>query len=266
MSSQAPSDVGTPWVAVCDIVVPVSTRTGLPGFRVATWNVEAEARAAAVELLLGLRADVLLLTEVHPELRLPGYRMIGLTEPRMLAGQHYAAVAAREGMDVEVLEPPAVTSAAARVDGVTFVCTVLPWVLAPSPPYTGATQAEQVAHAVTDLPPWLEAQGELVWGGDWNHPLTGPLTGFTARGRHEILLATERLRLTVHTRAELAQPGRAGRSHAIDHIASRHPRCPVEVTPGAPHSTHDAYVVELPLPRQLDDAGRAASRTSGVAS
>ena len=41
-------------------------------FRVGTWNVEGQADPSAVTLLLGLRADVLLLTEVHPALSLPG--------------------------------------------------------------------------------------------------------------------------------------------------------------------------------------------------
>jgi hypothetical protein len=219
--------------------------------RVATWNVEAKTDAAAVGLLLGLRADVLLLTEVHPALQVPGYRMTELREPTMLGGQHYAAVAARNDLELVRLTPPAVTSAAARVGGITFVCSVLPWMLATSSPYTGTTQAEQVEYAVDELVPWLHEQGELVWGGDWNHPLSGPLTGFTVRGRDRLLRAVDELGLTAHTGAELSQAGPRGRSRAIDHLASRHPQGPVDVTPGAPHSTHDAYVVELPLPRPL---------------
>jgi hypothetical protein len=216
--------------------------------RVGTWNVEAQSDAAAVGLLLGLRADVLLLTEVHPALQMPGYRMAALTEARMPGGQHYAAVAARDDLDFEALELLSLTSAAASVGGVIFVCSVLPWMLAPTPPYVGATQAEQVERAVDQLVPWLGAQEELVWGGDWNHPLHGSLTGFTVRGRDRLVQAVDQLRFTVHTKTELAQTSRRGRSHAIDHLASRHPKQYVEVTPGAPHSTHDAYVVELPPP------------------
>lgn len=133
--------------------------------RVGTWNVEARANTGAVTLLLGLRADVLLLTEVHPALRLPGYCITELGEPMMRGGQHYAAVAAREGLEMEQVRTPAVTSAAARIGAVTFVSTVLPWPQAPSPPYVGATQAEQIEHAVDELAPWLAAQAELVWGG-----------------------------------------------------------------------------------------------------
>lgn len=216
--------------------------------RVATWNVEARADAGAVRLLLGLRADVLLLTEVHPELSLPGYRMTELSEPMMRpGGQHYAAVAAREGLELEGLPSPAVTTAAARVGGIAFVSTVLPWLRAPSPPYVGATQAEQIENAVDELVSWLAEQGQLVWGGDWNQPLRRPLTGFTVRGRDRLVSAAHELGLTVHTEREFAQPTRYGRSHSIDHIASRHPKQAVEVVDGTPHSTHDAYVVELAL-------------------
>lgn len=55
-----------------------------------------------------------------------------------------------------------VTSAAARIGGITFVSTVLPWTCAPSPAYIGAPQAKQVEHAVDELVPWLADQGELV--------------------------------------------------------------------------------------------------------
>jgi hypothetical protein len=227
-------------------------------FRVGTWNVEARADTGAVRLLIGLCADVLLLTEVNPALRLPGYHMTVFREPRMLGGQHYAAVAAREELEMKRVLTPAVTSAAARIGVVTFVSTVLPWPHAATPPYLGATQAEQAEQAVDELVPWLAEQGELVWGGDWNHPLHPPLSGFTVRGRDRLVRATCELGLTVHTETELAQPTRYGQCHAVDHIASRHPKRRVEVVGGAPLSTHDAYVVELEFP----GSGTASSATA----
>lgn len=139
---------------------PVSSCTVRPGARIGTWSVKARADDGAVTLLLGLPADILLLTEVHPALSLPGYRMTELIEPRMKpSGQHYAAVAAREGLDLRGLPSPAVTTAAARVGGITFASTVLPWVRAPFPPYVGATQAEQIENAVGALVPWLADKG-----------------------------------------------------------------------------------------------------------
>jgi len=50
----------------------MSTPGVLSKVRVATWNVEARADVGAVGLLLGLRADVLLLTEVHRRYPCPG--------------------------------------------------------------------------------------------------------------------------------------------------------------------------------------------------
>lgn len=45
----------------------------------------------------------------------------------------------------------------------TFVSTVLPWVRAPSPPYFGATQNEQIEKAVGERVSWPAEQGGLVW-------------------------------------------------------------------------------------------------------
>lgn len=135
---------------------------------------------------------------------------------------------------------------AAGVRGVAYVCTVPPWPHAPAPPYVGRSQAEQTERAVDELEPWLHQQGELVWGGDWNHPLAGSLQGFTRRGHDRIKAVLDALRLTAHTEHELAQQKKLGRSGSVDHLASRHPRQPVEVTPGKPYSTHDAYAVAVP--------------------
>jgi hypothetical protein len=86
-----------------------------------------------------------------------------------------AAIRARRA---EQLSPPAVTSAAARIGGTTFVSTVLPGTRAPPPPCIGATQGEQGKHAVDEVVPCLAGQRDLVRGGDRNHPLRRLLTGF----------------------------------------------------------------------------------------
>lgn len=99
--------------------------------------------------------------------------------------------------------------------------------------------------ALDELEPWLDGHQNLVWGGDWNHPLSGSLSGFTRRGHNRIAAAVERLRLTVHTRDEWAQETRYGRQRSGDHVASRHAPAPVRVVDGRPYSTHDAYAVEL---------------------
>ena len=217
---------------------------------VATWNVEGDARPGAVEVLRGLHAHVLLLTEVPPGFDLPGYRTTELRRPTMRPtkpdGQHYAAVSVVDDLELEQLEPPSITSAAARVGGTVFVSTVLPWPHAPAPRYHGASQAEQTSSALDELEPWLHGHPDLVWGGDWNHPISGSLSGFTRRGHKRIAVAVVRLGLTVRTRDEWAQETRYGRHRSVDHLASKHPPAPVRVVDGRPYSTHDAYAVELP--------------------
>jgi len=192
---------------------------------------------------------VLLLTEVPPGLRLPGYRMTTFQHLTMALGQHYAAVAVAEGLDFGELEPPSVTSAGARVGESIFISTVLPWPNAKGAAYVGATQAEQTERCLDELEPWLAGQPSgLVWGGDWNHPLNGSLSGFTRRGHDRIATAVARLGLTAHTAESWAQETQRGRHRSIDHIASRHEQQPARSVEGRPFSTHDAYVVDLPRP------------------
>jgi hypothetical protein len=89
-------------------------------------NAEARADARAVGLLLALDADVVLLTEVQPALpaNWSGSRLTALNEPRVKGGQQHATVAVREGIDMETLPTPGITSAAARLGAVTCVSTV----------------------------------------------------------------------------------------------------------------------------------------------
>lgn len=161
--------------------------------RVGTWNIEGNPSPVAVELLLGLRAQVLLLTEVPPGFKLPGYHTIELRHPTMRPdardGQHYAAVAAVDGLELEQVAPPpgtsAVTSAAARGDGAAFVSTALPWAHAPAPPYVGATQAEQTERALDEVEPWLTLPSSRNSG-----PSCGAAIG-TSRSRGRCLASAD---------------------------------------------------------------------------
>jgi hypothetical protein len=67
-------------------------------FRLGTWNVEGRADPGAVALLLGLGADVLLLTEVHPALSLPRFQVTKPAAPLQRArGVKHAGGPARRG-------------------------------------------------------------------------------------------------------------------------------------------------------------------------
>jgi hypothetical protein len=223
---------------------------------VATWNLDAKGSPGAAALLSTLDADVLLLTEVPVGLDLPGYDVSPSGTHLMGQGQHYAAVATRRSLAATTVQLPSrsssAISAAVLIGGTTYVSSVLPWGFAPDPPYRGVTQAEQTVHAVDELQPFLAAQDDLVWGGDWNHPLSGSLRGFTRIGHDRIAAALTTLDLTAHTALELTAEG----CGSIDHVASRHPRQPVTRLSGRPFSPHDAYVVELgrELPAELSGA------------
>ncbi len=213
--------------------------------RVATWNLDRELRPGAVELLLDVGADVLLLTEPPSNLELEGYSLTppGASMPR---GQLYAAVASRLDTlgPLEPLPAPHPATTAAVVQGTTFVSTVLPWSSAESDDWRGSTFTERTVHALDDLEPFLRAQPRLVWGGDWNHALEGGLHWQTRAGRDRLELLLGQLALEAPTRH---QPRGVYEMQSIDHIA-----VPGRVVGVEHHSAeavdgrlsdHDLYVV-----------------------
>jgi hypothetical protein len=206
--------------------------------RIATWNLDVHARPAKVELLLSLDADVLLLTEVPSGLVLPGYHLTP-PGPTMLRGQGWAAVASRRPL--QSMPSPHVASTVASVDGVTYVSSVLPWKGAPQRPWDGATTGERMAAAVDVIEPFLRAQEQLVWGGDWNQTMTGALDGSTRAGRDRLDQALDRLGLALPT-GKL--PRGAFPMATIDHIALPDTGATaVHVPVDRRLSDHDAYVV-----------------------
>jgi hypothetical protein len=90
-----------------------------------------------------------------------------------------------------------------------------------------------------------------VWGGDWNHALTGREYTGSATGRASVLAALEALELQVPTR-EL--PHRVEGLLSIDHIAVpaswqvEDAYRIVAADAGKRLSDHDAYVVSVTLP------------------
>lgn len=208
--------------------------------RIATWNLDARWNNDRQDFMLGLDADVLLLTEVLPTAEVPGYDL-HMTKATMVRGQRYAAIASRHGL--VPLPDPRGASAAAIIGGLRFVSSVLPWRSAgDDAPWKGRSQSETTPAAVRDI---LAAAPD-VWGGDWNHELAGGIWSGSRAGRVAILDAIERLQLQVPT-SELACHSDGDRS--IDHItvpeawmvlsADR----VVAAVGGRRLSDHDAYVV-----------------------
>lgn len=213
--------------------------------RVGTWNLAGRWSDHHRSLMVDADCDVWLLTEVHAGTGLPGYA-VHRTQAHCAPGRHWAAIASRLPMASSPDPHPA--SAQAQVGGTTYVSSVLPWRSARTGPvWTGDGHAAKTQHAVDDLLLRIGASQRLVWGGDWNHALSGRETAGSKAGRTAILGAVAALGLDVPT-ADL--PHALGGLLSIDHVAvpagtASGARRVVAEAAGRRLSDHDAYVVEV---------------------
>lgn len=133
----------------------------------------------------------------------------------------------------------------ADIEGVSFCASILPWRSCGSRvPWVGSTTGEKTAEAVAAI----ESARPTVWGGDWNHAVSGPEWAGSKAGRRAILDAIDRLDLQIPT---ADSPHQMDGLLSIDHIAvpaswsvvaaERH-RAFVD---GRRISDHDAYVIEV---------------------
>lgn len=212
--------------------------------RIGTWNIQGRRGPEQTALLQAQDCDVWLLTEVNHGLALPGYHV---TEGSANMGsfKRWAIVASRQPLaEIKSTHP---ATAAATIDGVTYVSSVLPWAgTKDEPPWNGANLAARMSHTLNTLAPLLHSHSELVWGGDWNQVLSGPNVVGSKAGGNALRAVIDELRLMVPT-AEL--PHRVPGACSIDHIALR--AGPKSVThivaeqEGKRLSDHDMYTVEI---------------------
>lgn len=213
--------------------------------RIGTWNLAGRNSDAHAAFLAGLNCDVLLLTEVRDDVRLPGYdRHLAVGE--MATGRRWAGVFSRIGLTT--LPDPHPTSNLAQVGELTFCSSVLPWRSCGSDePWTVGSLADRTRHVVDQLVRELPS-GSLVWGGDWNHALEGPELSGSREGRECLTQALGKLNLRAPTSALC---GRRPGMNTIDHIAVPASEQVDAVTHRSAVvgtralSDHDAYVVEL---------------------
>ena len=224
-------------------VEAVSTILGGETLRIGTWNLDRRHQPAQVDLLLELRCDVLLLTEVSPHLEIPGYVGV-LTAGVMGRGQHWAGVFSRRPS--EALPEPHPASAAARIDGRVFCSSILPWAGCGSgEPWGTGSHADKTRRSLDQLRESLRP--DWVWGGDWNHALAGREAAGSIGGRLALREVLDVLDMQVPT-ANL--PHRLDGRGGIDHIAvpgSWRVLSADRVSAtreGKRLSDHDAYVVE----------------------
>jgi len=193
--------------------------------------------------------DVLLLTEVSERVELPGYDL-HLGRLLMSPKRRWAAVASR--LPIHPLPDPHGASAMADVDGLRACSSILPWKgCGAREPWVGSTTAERTTAAVAAI----ELAAPVVWGGDWNHALSGREWVGSVAGRRSVLESVERLDLQVPT---ASSPHQMDDLLSIDHIAvpkswavSSTQRHRALVGEGR-ISDHDAYVVEAPSSNQDD--------------
>lgn len=205
--------------------------------RIGTWNLKlcptpSSARGQAVACWLDEQAaDVWMLTEVHRDwadrqLVVSPARGVGLAEKRW-AGIHTALPIGelRSSGDPTHAGEEGLALARLQVDGekpssILVACSVLPWRGAgeywPGLP-TG--QLAEFRHVLDHHVARIDAErldGEpLIWGGDFNQPLTGPFWGATPAGADHLRLAFDTLGLVALTEhAEHLN----GTTHAIDHL------------------------------------------------
>lgn len=210
--------------------------------RIATWNLEGKWTPRHHWLIRSLRADLLLLTEVLDKVEIPGLN-IHFTEGGMQPGRRWAAVASDARL--RPLPDPHGATALAEIDGLRVASSILPWRNSGgAPPWVGQDQGSRTAAAVTSI----RTAAPVVWGGDWNHELTGRLYAGSKDGRTSILGALDHLALSAPTNSS---PHRLPGARSIDHVAVPDfwTVAAVErvsaIVDGVELSDHDAYVVEI---------------------
>ncbi len=213
--------------------------------RIGTWNLAGRWTTAHEKLLLDQRCDVWLLTEVSDRLNLENHNSVRTTS---LMGPNKAWAGIFSMHELDALPEPHAASAATTVEGMTFCSSVLPWrSCGRQAPWEGEKHADRTGAAVRSIFAALP-HGDLVWGGDWNHALSGAEHAGSKAGRQHVQEAVEARQLDVATSD---QPHRISGLLSIDHIAVRRgwPALAQRLA-GDGLSDHDAYVVELDCARR----------------
>lgn len=210
--------------------------------RIGTWNLQGRWDERHLGFIGQMNCDVLLLTEVSDRAEIPG--MHGhATETYIARRRFWAAVCSREPL--KEMPDPHGASAMAHVGGLTFTSSILPYrSCGDLAPWTGTTTFEKTQDAIDKIL-WSPPD---VWGGDWNHTLSGPEHTGTKAGRMRLLGRLHELGLQVPT-AEL--PRGIGNRLSTDHIAIPNSWNVVSAEhfeashDGYRLSDHDAYVVDI---------------------
>ena len=220
--------------------------------RIGTWNLEGKWSPDHEAVLLHLNCDVLLLTEPPVVMEFGEYRS-HTTSRLMGPSKYWAAILTTRSM--KPVDDPHPASAAAYVDDSLVCSSVLPWSLANEHWPWGSAEHQAPMEETLDQLTSVLSDKVSVWGGDWNQPLTGNLSGFRRSAQSAILAAVDCMRLQVPT-ADL--PSSSASQRSIDHIAlpqSWVVRANGHIPVVRDLSDHYAYWVEVEPPL---DAGMLA--------
>lgn len=207
--------------------------------KIGTWNLAGRWQPEHEALLTDVDCDVWLLTEVNERVELDGFAR-QLSAALMAPKRRWAGVYSRRPL--QALPDPHRASAAAVIDGTTYCSTILPW-RSCGPTWPGARHAERTELALRELVDNMAVQ-DLVWGGDWNHALSGVEWAGSKGGRAHVVAAVERLGVYVPT---AGLPHRLEGHLSIDHIAVSHrwQVMAVERRTAVDLSDHDCHVIDV---------------------
>lgn len=222
--------------------------------RIGTWNIAGRSSPSHIDFARNLQCDVLLLTEVNDRFNLDGHHETRSSR-EMARNRRWAAVVSTAPMTA--IEDPHPASAAARIGGITFCSSILPWRSCGSSPWGEGNHAARTQRTLAALAAQLPRE-DLVWGGDFNHSFVGSELAGSIAGRRAIAdFAADRG--LAFTTADL--PHRLDEVWSIDHVAvpttwtlrsaTRHDATGL--------SDHDAYVVEVEG-HDLRDVGAVTSK------
>lgn len=213
--------------------------------RIGTWNLAGRWDRRHEHLMRQQNCDVWLLTEVSERLAFDGY-VKHATVACLARGRRWAAVLSQKGL--VAMPDPHPASALASVGNLHFCSSILPWRSCPSRvPWIGTRHAEKTKAALDELLAKLPQSG-LIWGGDWNHALSGREFAGSQEGRRYLLNAVAGRSLHVPT---AALPHRLPNLLSIDHIAVPSSAKLISAdrvdarADGHNLSDHDAYVVKV---------------------
>lgn len=217
--------------------------------RIGTWNLAGRWDSRHEKLINDQQCDVWLLTEVSERLKIDGFHQHSC-ESLVSPKRRWASILSLKPL--EELPDPHPASTLARCGQWLICSSVLPWKSCrESDTWVGENHAARTRNAVDDITRALPIPQRLIWGGDWNHALSGLEHAGSQGGRKSILDAVERLQLQVPT--ELL-PHRIPGWLSVDHVAVGKMVSTAEAKridasqDGNRLSDHDAYVVDTAEP------------------